>query len=158
MSDRAALRLIGAVSLGVVALVGYLLLGHRPDAGLAPGVAALLTAGFLLIRRKRVTAHRACMVTALAVSILFLVSYVTYHALAGSRPFGGQGWVRRVYFPLLVSHVVLAAVIVPLALTTAYRALSGNFARHVRIARWTLPLWLYVSVTGVLVYWMLYPL
>ncbi|OLB00172.1 MAG: hypothetical protein AUH09_04255 [Candidatus Rokubacteria bacterium 13_2_20CM_70_12] len=153
MSDRAALRLIGAVSLGVVALVGYLLLGHRPDAGLAPGVAALpllnaclnatsaalLTAGFLLIRRKRVTAHRACMVTALAVSILFLVSYVTYHALAGSR-------------------LVLAAVIVPLALTTAYRALSGNFARHVRIARWTLPLWLYVSVTGVLVYWMLYHL
>ena len=77
---------------------------------------------------------------------------------AGSQPFGGQGWVRRVYFPLLVSHIILAAVIVPLALTTAYRALSGNFARHVRIARWTLPLWLYVSVTGVLVYWMLYHL
>src|SRR2546426_3636566 len=131
MSDRAALRLIGAVSLGVVALVGYLLLGHRPDAGLAPGVAALpllnaclnatsaalLTAGFLLIPRKRVTAHPACMVTALAVSILFLVSYVTYPALAGSRPFGGQGWGRRGHFPPLVSPTLLAPVILPPPLT-----------------------------------------
>ena len=172
MSDRAALGLIGAISLGVVLLVAYLLLGHRPDAAIASGVAALpllnaclnatsaalLTAGYVFIRDKRVAAHRACMVSALVASILFLVSYVTYHALAGSRPFGGQGWVRLVYFPLLVSHVVLAAVIVPLALTTLYRALSGNFVRHVRIARWTLPLWLYVSVTGVLVYWMLYHL
>ncbi|PYM64263.1 MAG: DUF420 domain-containing protein [Candidatus Rokuibacteriota bacterium] len=170
MKDRAALWLIGAISVGVVLLVAFLLLGHRRDAAIAPTVAALpllnaclnatsaalLTAGYLFIRDKRVAAHRACMVSALVASSLFLVSYVTYHALAGSRPFGGQGWVRRVYFPLLVSHVVLAAAIVPLALTTVYRALSGNFARHVRIARWTLPLWLYVSVTGVLVYWMLY--
>ena len=172
MSDRAARWLIGAISLAVVALVAYLLLGHRREAGVAAGVAALpllnaclnatsaalLTTGYLFIRRKRVSAHRACMVSALVVSSLFLVSYVTYHSLAGSQPFGGQGWLRLVYFPLLVSHVVLAAVIVPLALTTLYRALSGNFVRHVRIARWTLPLWLYVSVTGVLVYWMLYRL
>jgi len=156
----------------VIVLVAYMLLVHRREAGALPGVAALpplnaclnatsaalLTAGYVFIRGRRVGAHRACMVSALVVSTLFLVSYVTYHALAGSRPFGGQGWVRLVYFPLLVSHIVLAAVIVPLALTTAYRALSGNFARHVRIARWTLPLWLYVSVTGVLVYWMLYHL
>ena len=172
MSDRAARWLIGAISLAVVVLVAYLLLGHRRESGVVPAVAALpllnaclnatsaalLTTGYLFIRRKRVSAHRACMIAALAVSSLFLVSYVTYHSLAGSRPFGGQGWVRLVYFPLLVSHVVLAAVIVPLALTTLYRALSGNFVRHVRIARWTLPLWLYVSVTGVLVYWMLYHL
>jgi putative membrane protein len=98
------------------------------------------------------------MVSALVVSIAFLVSYVTYHALAGSRPFGGVGWIRAVYFPLLISHIVLAAVIVPLALTTVYRALRGDFARHRRIARFTLPIWLYVSVTGVLVYWMLYRL
>ena len=155
MSDRAARWLIGMISLGVVALVASLLLGHRPDAEIAPAVAALpllnaclnatsaalLTTGYLFIRRKRVAAHRACMLSALVASVLFLASYVTYHALAGSRPFGGA-----------------AAVIVPLALTTVHRALSGNFARHVRIARWTLPLWLYVSVTGVLVYWMLYHL
>jgi len=153
LSDRAARWLIGAISLAVVVLVAYLLLGHRRESGVVPAVAALpllnaclnassaalLTTGYLFIRRKSVSAHRACMVAALVVSSLFLVSYVTYHSLAGSRPFGGQGWVR-------------------LALTTLYRALSGNFVRHVRIARWTLPLWLYVSVTGVLVYWMLYHL
>jgi len=172
VNDRSALFVIGAVSLAVVLLVGYLLLGHRPETGGTSAVAALpllnaclnatsaalLSAGWIFIRRRRVTAHKTCMVSALAVSTLFLVSYVTYHALAGSRPFGGQGWIRLVYFPLLVSHIVLAAAIVPLALTTIYRALQGNFARHVRIARWTLPIWLYVSVTGVVVYWMLYRL
>ena len=172
MKDRVALLLIGVISLVIVLVVGYLLLGQRPETGGRSAVgtlpllnaclnatsAALLSAGWIFIRRKRVTAHKTCMVSALAVSTLFLVSYVTYHALAGSRPFGGQGWIRLVYFPLLVSHIVLAAAIVPLALTTVYRALQGNFARHVRIARWTLPTWLYVSVTGVLVYWMLYRL
>ena len=170
--DRSALVVIGVVSLAVVLVVGYLLLGHRAAPGTRPFVAALpllnaclnatsaalLTAGWLFIRRKQVTAHKTCMVSALAVSSLFLVSYVTYHSLAGSRPFGGTGWIRLVYFPMLVSHIVLAAAIVPLALTTLYRALQGNFARHMRIARWTLPIWLYVSVTGVLVYWMLYRL
>jgi len=170
--DRTARVVIGAVSLAVVLIVGYLLLGHRPAPG-AEGLvatlpllnaclnatsAALLSAGWVFIRRRRVTAHKICMVSALAVSILFLVSYVTYHSLAGSRPFSGVGWIRLIYFPMLLSHIVLAAVIVPLALTTVYRALQGNFARHVRIARWTLPIWLYVSVTGVLVYWMLYRL
>jgi len=172
VKDRVALLLIGVISLVIVVVVGYLLLGQRPEAGGGSAVgalpllnaclnatsAALLSAGWIFIRRKRVTAHKTCMVSALVVSTLFLVSYVAYHALAGSRPFGGQGWIRLVYFPLLVSHIVLAAAIVPLALTTVYRALRGNFARHVRIARWTLPIWLYVSVTGVVVYWMLYRL
>ena len=172
MSERGARLAIGLVSATVVAVVAYLLLGRRPEAGTSPAVAALplvnaclnatsaalLTAGYVCIRRRHVTAHRACMLSALAVSTLFLVSYVTYHSLAGSRPFGGQGWIRLVYFPMLISHIVLAAVIVPLALATVYRALRRYFARHVRIARWTLPLWLYVSVTGVLVYWMLYRL
>jgi putative membrane protein len=167
-----ALFAIGAASTAVVLVVGYLLLGHRPEPGAGAVVralpllnaclnatsAALLTAGWVFIRGRRVTAHKACMISALAVSIAFLVSYVTYHSLAGSRPFAGTGWIRLVYFPLLVSHIVLAAAIVPLALTTVYRALQGNSARHVRIARWTLPIWLYVSVTGVLVYWMLHRL
>jgi putative membrane protein len=171
-SDRVGPLVIGGLSLGVVLIVGYLLLGHRPQPGggaLAAALpllnaclnatsAALLCAGWVLIRRRRVTAHKACMVSALVVSTLFLISYVTYHSLAGSQPFAGQGWVRAVYYPMLVSHIVLAAAIVPLALTTVYRALQGNFARHVRIARWTLPIWLYVSVTGVLVYWMLHRL
>jgi putative membrane protein len=170
--NRSALVVIGGVSLAVVAVVGYLLLGHRPEPGAGALVvtlpllnaclnatsAALLSAGWLFIRRKRVVAHKTCMVSALAVSTLFLISYVTYHSLAGSRPFTGTGWIRIVYYPLLVSHIILAAAIVPLALTTIYRALQGNFARHVRVARWTLPIWLYVSVTGVLVYWMLYRL
>jgi len=171
-SDRSALGAIGGVSLAVVGVVGYLLLGGKSQTEAGASVAALpllnaclnatsaalLTAGWVFIRRRRVTAHKMCMVSALVVSTAFLVSYVTYHSLAGSRPFGGVGWIRAVYFPLLISHIVLAAVIVPLALTTVYRALRGDFARHRRIARFTLPIWLYVSVTGVLVYWMLYRL
>jgi uncharacterized membrane protein YozB (DUF420 family) len=98
------------------------------------------------------------MLSAFGVSSLFLASYVVYHASAGSRPFPGTGWLRPVYFALLVSHVLLAAVIVPLALMTIWRALRGQFDRHRRLARWTLPLWLYVSVTGVVIYWMLYHL
>ena len=172
MRDRFALLVIAGMSVAIVGLVGYLLLGHQPpsagpawvaalpllNACLNAASAALLTGGWLFIRRRRVTAHKTCMVSALVVSTLFLVSYVTYHSIAGSRPFVGAGWIRLIYYPMLLSHIVLAAAIVPLALTTLYRALQGNFARHVRIARWTLPIWLYVSVTGVLVYWMLYRL
>jgi len=120
--------------------------------------ALFLGLGYWFIRHKRVAAHRACMLAAFCVSALFLLSYVVYHALAGSRPFAGQGWARAVYFPLLISHVVLAAAMVPFVLTTLYRALGGQFERHARLARRTLPVWLYVSVTGVLVYWMLYRL
>ncbi|MBI2189691.1 MAG: DUF420 domain-containing protein [Acidobacteria bacterium] len=118
--------------------------------------AAFLAAGYVLIRRGRIEQHKRCMLAALGTSAAFLVSYVTYHANAGSRPFPGQGAVRVVYFGILITHVVLAAAILPLALTTAARGLAAKYDRHVRIARWTLPLWLYVSVTGVVIYLMLY--
>lgn len=120
--------------------------------------AVLLVTGYLCIRRKKITAHRACMVSAFLFSAAFLVSYVVYHARVGSVRFPGQGWIRPVYFGILVSHTALAALIVPLVLTTLYRAARGQFDRHRRIARWTLPLWLYVNVTGVMVYWLLYRL
>ena len=118
----------------------------------------LLTAGYVLIRRGRRDLHKRCMLAALATSALFLVSYVTYHFNAGSRPFPGQGPVRIVYFAILITHVILAAAILPLALTTTARGLLDQYDRHVRIARWTLPIWLYVSVTGVIIYLMLYRL
>lgn len=123
------------------------------------GVAALfLLSGYVLIRRRRIRAHRACMLSAFGASALFLVSYVVYHASAGSRPFPGTGAVRGVYFFILITHVVLAAAIVPMAIVTLSRAWRERFDRHVRIARWTLPTWLYVSVTGVVIYLMLYQL
>ncbi len=118
----------------------------------------LLVAALLQIRRGNVRGHRRLMLSALGVSGLFLVSYVAYHAQHGSVKFAGQGLVRPVYFVILITHVVLAAAIVPLVFVTLRRALAGDFARHRRIARWTYPLWLYVSVTGVVVYLMLYHL
>ena len=116
----------------------------------------LLVSGYIAIRRRNIRAHRALMLTAFATSVLFLVSYLIYHAQVGSRPFTGRGPIRTIYFTILISHVVLAAMVPPLAGVTLWRALGGRFDRHVRIARWTLPLWLYVSVTGIIVYWMLY--
>jgi uncharacterized membrane protein YozB (DUF420 family) len=118
--------------------------------------ATLLVIGYRLIRRGRVQQHRRVMLSAFTASTLFLISYLVYHANVGSRPFPGHGAIRVVYFAILISHVVLAAVIVPMALITLLRALRERFDRHVRIARWTLPIWLYVSVTGVIVYLMLY--
>lgn len=120
--------------------------------------AVLLSAGYAMIRRARVLAHQCCMVSAFLCSTAFLVSYVAYHARVGSVAFRGQGWIRPVYFALLASHTVLAVAIVPLALITLSRALREQFDRHRRIARWTLPLWLYVSVTGVAIYFLLYHL
>ena len=121
------------------------------------GIAAiLLVIGYILIRRGRVQHHRRVMLAAFTTSALFLVSYVTYHANAGSRPFGGQGAIRILYFAILISHVILAAAILPMALITLTLGLRARFDRHMRIARWTLPIWLYVSVTGVVVYLMLY--
>ena len=121
------------------------------------GIAAvLLVVGWVLIRRRRFDAHRRVMLAALATSALFLASYVTYHANVGSRPFPGQGAVRALYFAILIPHVILAAAIVPMALITVSRGLGRRYDAHRRIARWTLPLWLYVSVTGVAVYLMLY--
>lgn len=118
----------------------------------------LLCAGYVFVRARNVRAHRACMLAAFAVSAAFLASYLVYHAQVGSVRFTGQGWIRPVYFTILITHVALAAVILPLVLVTFTRALRGQIDLHRRIARWTLPLWLYVSVTGVVVYVMLYRL
>ena len=121
------------------------------------GLAAIfLTVGYVQIRRGRQDLHKRCMLAALVTSALFLVSYVIYHLNIGSRPFPGQGVIRVIYFSILITHVVLAAATLPLALVTAARGLKGQYSRHVRIARWTLPIWLYVSVTGVVIYLMLY--
>ena len=169
-SDRAALWVIAVVSAVALLVLATLMLGRGAVVGVAPSIgvlptvnallntasASLLTAGFVFIRRRNVAAHRACMLGAFAVSVAFLACYVVYHAYAGSRPFTGRGWIRPVYFVLLVSHIVLAAAIVPLALTTIYRGLSAQIDRHKRLARRTLPIWLYVSVTGVIVYLLLY--
>jgi uncharacterized membrane protein YozB (DUF420 family) len=116
----------------------------------------LLLTGYVLIRQRRINAHRNVMLAAFGSSTLFLICYLVYHAEVGSRPFTGQGTVRVLYFMILISHVLLAAAILPMALTTLTRGLKGQYSRHVRIAKWTFPTWMYVSVTGVVVYWMLY--
>ena len=116
----------------------------------------LLTIGYFLIRSGRVTQHRAVMIAAFCTSVVFLTSYVIYHAQAGSKPFPGQGPIRIVYFTILITHVVLAAAIVPMVLMTLSRGLKRQDVRHRALARWTLPIWIYVSVTGVVVYYMLY--
>jgi uncharacterized membrane protein YozB (DUF420 family) len=118
----------------------------------------LLVTAYVLIRRGRRTLHKRFMLAALTSSTAFLVSYVVYHANVGSKPFQGTGAIRGIYFAILITHVVLAAVILPLVLTTTARGLRAQYDRHVAIARWTFPLWLYVSVTGVIVYLMLYQL
>lgn len=116
----------------------------------------LLVAGLVAIKRGRIDTHRRFMVGAFIVSAAFLVSYVIYHAQAGSKPFPGSGWIRTVYFAILVPHIILAAVVLPLAIVTLWRGLARSDVRHRRIARITLPIWLFVSVSGVLVYLMLY--
>ena len=118
--------------------------------------ALLLLSGYTFIKLRNVAAHRACQVSALVVSLLFLASYITYHSFHGATRFQGTGLARPIYFTILFSHTILAVVIVPLVIITFRRALRGDFVRHRRIARITLPLWLYVSVTGVIVYLMLY--
>jgi uncharacterized membrane protein YozB (DUF420 family) len=123
--------------------------------------AILLVAGYVAIRMRKVRIHKACMLTALSVSMVFLASYLYYHfVVRGGKPtaFTGEGGVRVVYLAVLGSHTLLAAVTAPLAIITAYLGLRDRVEKHRRIARWTLPIWLYVSVTGVVVYWMLYHL
>ncbi len=170
----AARWVIGVLSVVVVAAVVIVLYGMPGrGAAAAPGTAGALatvnavlngsTACFLLtgyafIRKRNIKAHRTCMVTAFALSSLFLVTYLLHHAQVGSVPFQHEGWIRGVYFAVLVPHVALAVVIVPLALLTIYRGWTERIAEHRKIARWTLPLWLYVSVSGVAVYLMLYHL
>jgi uncharacterized membrane protein YozB (DUF420 family) len=118
--------------------------------------AILLSVGYLLIRAHRVPQHRRCMIAAFTTSSLFLVCYIVYHAQVGSVPFTRQGFVRPLYFTILITHVTLAATVLPLAIVTLSRGLKARYPQHRRIARWTLPIWLYVSVTGVLVYVLLY--
>jgi putative membrane protein len=170
--DRWLLSGVLLVSLLVVVGVGSLLIGRQAEVSgehrvsVLPAVnaflngtsALLLAAGYLSIRRKRVTSHKICMGTAFGVSCLFLASYLFHHYQVGSIPFTGQGWIRPVYFTLLVSHITLAVLVLPLALVTLYRALTEQFEKHRRVARWTLPIWFYVSVTGIIVYAMLYRL
>lgn len=126
------------------------------NASLNGASAVLLASGRMLIRRQKVRLHRACMIAAVAASTLFLFSYLYYHAHVGSVRFPGQGWVRPLYFTILISHTLLAATVVPLVVLTLSYGLRERFDRHRRIARWTFPIWLYVSVTGVVVYVMLY--
>ena len=118
--------------------------------------AILLLSGYSFIRARNIAAHRACQIVALIVSLLFLTSYLIYHYNHGSTRFQGTGIVRPIYFTILTTHTILAIVIVPLIIITFYRALRADFSRHRRIARITLPLWLYVSITGVIVYLMFY--
>lgn len=127
------------------------------NASLNFSTAVLLISGFYFIKNKRIRSHRLCMITAFCFSALFLISYVTYHALTEPTLYGGQGMIRNVYFFILITHIILAAVIVPLVLITLVRGLQEKFDRHRKIARWTFPLWLYVAVTGVVVYLMLSP-
>ncbi|PYS00672.1 MAG: DUF420 domain-containing protein [Acidobacteria bacterium] len=126
------------------------------NAALNAAAAILISAGVYFIKRKNIPAHKACMVAALGVSSLFLTSYLTYHYNVGNIRFTKEGWIRNVYFPLLISHTILAALILPMVLRTAFLAFKGRFRNHVRIAKWTFPAWMYVSVTGVVVYLMLY--
>lgn len=126
------------------------------NAGLNGAAGVFLILGLLLIKAKKPGAHKAAMLTALSASALFLVSYLTTHHFIGSTPYRGQGAIRTVYFAILISHTILAALVVPLALVTVYRAFRENFERHRALARWTFPIWLYVSVTGVVIYFMLY--
>ena len=128
------------------------------NAALNATATVLLVTGWLLIRRRRIQQHRAVMIAAVITSAAFLTSYVIYHANAGSKPFPGTGAIRTVYFAILIPHVILAAVSLPPILITFIRGLRRDDQRHRRIARWTLPVWLFVSVTGVVVYVMLYRL
>jgi putative membrane protein len=126
------------------------------NAALNATSAILIGSGFYFIKQKNIAAHKFCMIAALGVSTLFLASYLFYHYNVGSVRFMKQGWIRDVYFPLLITHTILAAVVLPLVLRTAFLAFKGRFPNHVRIAKWAFPTWMYVSVTGVIVYLMLY--
>ena len=128
------------------------------NAGLNSTSALLLTAGYVFIKRGNKLAHRNCMIAAFVTSTIFLVCYLVYHYSAGRTAFKGEGWIRPVYFTILLTHTILAVAIVPLILMTFHRAVKERYELHKRIARWTWPLWMYVSVTGVVIYVLLYHL
>jgi len=120
-------------------------------------VSILLIAGLVTVKNKNYIAHKKVMLAAILLSILFLVSYISHHLLAGDTKFGGEGAIRYIYFFILITHIFLAAIILPFILFTAYRSLTGEFGKHKKLAKYTWPLWLYVSVTGVIVYLMISP-
>jgi protein SCO1 len=154
--DPEALSRVEAAARRLLAQPRWVLKLPQVNAGLNGTSAALLLLGLALIKGKRIGLHKACMLGALGISALFLVSYLSAHHFLGSTPYRGQGGLRGVYFSILLSHTVLAAVIVPLAGVTVFQAFSGQIERHRGWAKWTFPLWLYVSVTGVVIYFMLY--
>jgi putative membrane protein len=169
LSDRAFYALNAVLSASALAFLGWLLVVRRAegvgaDLSFMPAVnaclnaasATCLTLGWVAIKRRRPDVHRALMVTALAASTLFLIGYVAYHYAHGDTKYAGAGALRVIYLAILASHVLLSMAVVPLALTTFYFAFKGEHARHRRVARVTLPVWLYVSVTGVVVYFMLH--
>lgn len=169
LKERRLNRLIAAVSIAVPVLVAVLF--YTPavrlslDVAVLPklnailnsSVSLLLVAGLVFIRRKMISAHRACMMSAFILSAIFLISYVVYHAASEHTVFGGIGAIRTIYYVLLITHIILAALILPLILFTIARAIGGKIEQHRKLARWTWPLWLYVSVTGVIVYLMISP-
>ena len=162
--------MISGISLFVLLVVAFLLLiprepaTSRLDVSMLPALNAIfngltavcLLVGYGFIRRRQIRRHRALMLAAFSFSTLFLVSYVILHLVVGSTPFTAQGWIRPIYFTLLISHVVLSAIVLPLALTTLHHGWFRAFAQHRRLARWTFPIWLYTSVSGVMVYLLLY--
>jgi uncharacterized membrane protein YozB (DUF420 family) len=172
MADRISQRTrlaIAGLSFLIVGLVMVLVLRTpgptvATEASVLPSInallngtaALLLSLGFVMIRQRRIEAHRICMTTAVVVSSLFLITYVAHHYQVGSVRFAGPEWLRPIYLSILIPHIVLSALLVPLALTTLVHAWRGRFASHRRIARWTLPIWMYVSVSGVVVYVLLY--
>ncbi|MEZ7974466.1 MAG: DUF420 domain-containing protein [SAR324 cluster bacterium] len=172
-SNRTVLNSIVVLSSGIILFLFWLIYLREPvleesslDLSFLPAVNALLNSmsasclilGYLAIRKGNRTRHIKMMLSALTFSFLFLISYLTYHTFHGDTSFQGEGWIRPLYFFILISHISLSVVVLPLVLTTVYYAATGNFNQHPKIARITLPLWLYVSVTGVLVYLMLYHL
>lgn len=171
MSERAQSYLIIIVSILVPVVVAALFfisppqVQHNLPLSFFPKFHALLNSltalcllvGIYFIKQKKIRQHRAAMLTAFFLSAVFLVSYVTYHTLSESTPYGGEGFIRYVYFFILITHIVLAALILPLILFTFAKALNNKIAEHRRLAKWTFPLWLYVAITGVLVYLMVSP-
>lgn len=170
--QRVLTIIVITLSVAIPVVVGLLLFSVKPEnlaarfdihllpkfhATLNSITALILVAAFIAIRKGKVVLHKTLMLSALLCSVLFLASYVTYHSMAEATSFGGAGFVRYVYYFVLISHILLAVVIVPLVGFTLVRALTGRFDKHKRLARWTLPIWLYVAVTGVIVYLMISP-